>query len=142
METTHRTFERHSYEPELAGFADLHHDIDKGAFIVTITDCLSGGQAGASFLKRGANAKASRYRADELDHIGALEARHRGSVYIGCHSHVDILPDELVDCFAGSHAGEGPSELVTPPPLFHLAQMPGVKRSVGRVTMAVAQPQL
>lgn len=49
MEPWHRTFERHSYEPELAAFADLHHDLEEGSFIVTITDCLSGGQAGAAF---------------------------------------------------------------------------------------------
>jgi hypothetical protein len=80
------TFERHSYEAELAAFHE-HLAATTGSVTVVVTDCLSGMQAGHAFPGRTASSRSARYRDKELGNIHELEQRHRALLYVHVHSH-------------------------------------------------------
>lgn len=90
------TFERHSYEAELAAFQD-HLAATRDSVTVLVTDCLSGMQAGHAFSGRTISSKAARYRDKELGNIFELEQRHRAILYVHIHSHDGITPNEAAD---------------------------------------------
>jgi hypothetical protein len=123
------TFERHSYEAELAAFHD-QLAATVGTVTVFVTDCLSGMQAGHAFPGRTVSSKAARYRDKELGLSGMqaghafpgrtvsskaaryrdkelgditrLEQRHRAILYVHVHSHDGITPNEAADSAAKS----------------------------------------
>jgi hypothetical protein len=90
------TFERHSYEAELAAFHD-QLATTVGTVTVFVTDCLSGMQAGHAFPGRTVSSKTARYRDNELGNISRLEQRHRAVLYVHVHSHDGITPNEAAD---------------------------------------------
>ena len=89
LEHERHGFERHSYEAELGGFMD-HLASEQDTVTVIVTDCLSGSMAGERWRARTQADKASRYRANELDNLEALEGRQRAVVYLWVHSHVGV----------------------------------------------------
>jgi hypothetical protein len=84
------TFERHSYEAELAAFHD-YLAATEDTVTVVVTDCLSGMQSGHAFTSRTVSSKAARYRDKELGNISELEQRHRAILYVHVHSHDGIM---------------------------------------------------
>jgi hypothetical protein len=93
-------FDQHSYEAELAGFSDVYTE-GSGKVTVNVTDCLSGMQSGQRFRTRTDRARASCYRDDVLSRLEELEETQEAVIQVYVHSHVMILPNELVDTYAG-----------------------------------------
>ena len=125
------TFERHSYEAELAAFHD-HLAATSGSVTVVVTDCLSGMQAGHAFPGRTASSRSARYRDKELGNIHELEQRHRALLYVHVHSHVGITPNEAADVTATFMLRAPIMPLDLMPPAHAKCRVAGVKRGVGR----------
>ena len=125
------TFERHSYEAELAAFHD-QLAATVGTVTVFVTDCLSGMQAGHAFPGRTVSSKAARYRDKELGDITRLEQRHRAILYVHVHSHDGITPNEAADSAAKSMLSAPIRPVDIMPSLHARCRIAGVKRGVGR----------
>ena len=141
LEHERHGFERHSYEAELGGFMD-HLASEQDTVTVIVTDCLSGSMAGERWRARTQADKASRYRANELDNLEALEGRQRAVVYLWVHSHVGVTPNEAADAECDA-MHDGPiTELDLQPSRFHLVRVHGVKRGVGRAALEFFEARL
>ena len=125
------TFERHSYEAELAAFHD-QLTATVGTVTVFVTDCLSGMQAGHAFPGRTVSSRAARYRDKELGDIARLEQRHRAILYVHVHSHDGITPNEAADAAAKSMLSAPIRPVDLMPSLHARCRIAGVKRGVGR----------
>ena len=125
------TFERHSYEAELAAFHD-HLASTTGSVTVVVTDCLSGMQAGHAFPGRTSSSRSARYRDKELGNIYELEQRHAALLYVHVHSHVGITPNEAADATATFMLRAPVAPLDLMPPAHAKCRIAGVKRGVGR----------
>ena len=125
------TFERHSYEAELAAFQD-HLAATRDSVTVLVTDCLSGMQAGHAFSGRTISSKAARYRDKELGNISELEQRHRAILYVHIHSHDGITPNEAADTTAKFMLDSPLLPLDLMPSAHTKCRIAGVKRGVGR----------
>ena len=125
------TFERHSYEAELAAFQD-HLAATRDSVTVLVTDCLSGMQAGHAFSGRTISSKAARYRDKELGNIFELEQRHRAILYVHIHSHDGITPNEAADATAKFMLDSPLLPLDLLPSAHAKCRIAGVKRGVGR----------
>jgi len=125
------TFERHSYEAELAAFHD-HLTATKDSVTVVVTDCLSGMQAGHAFPGRTVSSKAARYRDKELGNISQLEQRQRAVLYVHIHSHEGVTPNEAADATAKFMLDSPLLPLDLMPSAHTKCRVAGVKRGVGR----------
>jgi ribonuclease HI len=125
------TFERHSYEAELAAFHD-YLAATENTVTVVVTDCLSGMQSGHAFTGRTVSSKAARYRDKELGNISELEQRHRAILYVHVHSHDGITPNEAADVAAKRMLDSPFLPLDLMPSAHAKCRILGVKRGVGR----------
>jgi len=125
------TFERHSYEAELAAFQD-HLAATVNSVSVVVTDCLSGMQAGHAFPGRTVSAKTARYRDKELGNISELEQRHRAILYVHVHSHDGITPNEAADATAKFMLDSPILPMDLMPSAHAKCRIAGVKRGAGR----------
>eukprot|EP00900_Chrysochromulina_parva_P001708 jgi/Chrpa1/11538/Chrysochromulina_OHIO_Genome00019369-RA len=121
------TFERHSYEAELAAFHD-HLAATKDSVTVVVTDCLSGMQAGHAFTGRTVSSKAARYRDKELGNISELERRQRAVLYVHIHSHDGVTPNEAADATAKFMLDSALLPLDLMPSAHTKCRVAGVKR--------------
>jgi ribonuclease HI len=125
------TFERHSYEAELAAFHD-HLAATANSVTVVVTDCLSGMQAGHAFPGRTVSAKNARYRDKELGNISELEQRHRAVLYVHVHSHDGITPNEAADATATFMLDSPILPMDLMPSAHAKCRIAGIKRGAGR----------
>ena len=131
MEVEEDGFQKHSFEAEMAGFSDALWWAPEGSVVVVVTDCLSGGLAGARWRVRSASDKSGRYRDKALADIERLEARHRAVLYVWVHSHIGITPNEVADAECDALVDHPCAEVLRMPSRHQLASLPGIKRSVG-----------